>query len=379
MLIYQIIGILVCIPLFASNIKNKVKLNKRVSLSFQDICIILLIFLLFIISSIRYNIGTDYSIYQDRFSKIEFSSTEWLNISLIWLLQSLGGSFHVYLVITNVIVFIILTFSIVSFVPDKNKAWCLIIYVLFNFYGASFNYIRQFPALMLVCVSIYFLAKANRKNKKYFAYSLIYFLLAIGFHTSCLFALPFYLIAKLGVINKKTVLAFTVIFTVLYVINPINFINQATLFIMNNLTGRWASGTINTTDASWAARLYNSGAALVDRVFYFPFIILLTQMFRDDKYKMTPVSRLILSIFYLYNLLIALNIGSEMIDRVLLYMSIFCIFAIPYMFSYVRQRYGQIPSAIFKIFIFSVGVFVLLRELNGNVHEIVPYITIFGK
>ena len=197
MLIYQIVGMLVCLPLLTTNLKNKIKFKKR-TMSVTDFCIVLLVIALFIISSIRYNIGTDYHIYQDRFERDDFSKIEWLNVSLIWLIKSLGGEFHLYLVITEIIVFILLGFALLQFVPGKNKIWSLIIFVLFNFYGASFNYIRQFPALMLTLMSIYCLSKATRKNKIYYLYSLIYYVLAFGFHSSCLFSLPFFFIAKIG-------------------------------------------------------------------------------------------------------------------------------------------------------------------------------------
>ena len=377
MFIYQMIGMLVCLPLLTTKSKSKIKLKKS-NLSLLEFCIILLVIFMFLISVFRYNIGTDYHIYQNRFDKDDFSKLEWLNVSLIWLIKAIGGEFHLYLVITEIIVFAILGFAIIKFVPDQNKIWSLIIFVLFNYYGASFNYIRQFPAITLTLISIYYLSKANKKNKIYFLYSLIFYILAFGFHSSCLFSLPFFFVAKIGLFNRKTVVAFSVIFTILYIINPIDFINDATLYIMNNFTGRWASGTINTTDASWAARLYNSGASLVDRVLYFPFIFLTTQIFRDKKYKMTSLQRLILSIFYAYNLLMALNVGSEMIDRVLLYISIYNIFAIPYLFSYVRFRYGSSWSSLFKVGMLAIGVFILLRELNGNVYEIVPYISILN-
>ncbi len=379
MFIYELIGVLVCLPLFASrDKKTKLKIKKHI-LSVQDVCVIVLVLVLFFVSSFRYGIGTDYNIYVDKFEKFEFSSSEWLNVALVWVIKSLGGGFHLFLVLTEVLVFSLLGYTIIKFVPDENKLWSLIIFVLFNMFGASLNYIRQFPAIVLSLMSMYWLSRANRKNKKYFLYSLIYLALAVGFHTSCLFVVPFCLIAKIGVINRKSVLAITVIFTLLWFINPIEYINKITLWIMNNLTGRWASGTIDTADSSWAARLYNSGAARIDRLLYFPFMIIMTQMLRDEKYQLSLVNKFIIKLFYIYNLLIALNVGSEMIDRVLLYVSIVQIFAIPAMFSYVKYRYGEVWSFLFKCCILAIGVFVLLRELNANVHEIVPYVSIFGN
>jgi len=218
--------------LFASNalLKNKY-FNKYIQL--------LLMFLILIIIGFRYEIGGDWNEYlsfQDIISK-----RDWLDFYTDPIYQiinkiSYNLGFGIYGI--NFICALLGIIPTYLFI-NKNKNCNLALFICFTYFFCiiGMGYTRQFAATGL------FIAALLLKHKGNFLTSILFMLFSIGFHSSSLFLIPFYLWN--GTMNKKTLIYISSTFLLFFTIYFENVERIITDFIIINKTS--SSGSLYRT------------------------------------------------------------------------------------------------------------------------------------
>lgn len=372
---YFLLVLLVLIAFLSYHTDEKVLKINRKKIYLNTVLLYLIIGILYLVSSFRYGIGNDYLHYQSIYASGSYATYEWFFLLLCRISSSIGLTFQGFIFVLNLFVYIPMALLIDKCVDGKYKLYSILIYYIYNFYGASFNYIRQFPAIIICFAFSYFLSLGykNMSRKIYiFAIALLMGAVAVGFHKTILIAFLFALASKFNVINRKNVLAISIIFVVLYFINPydlvINWINN---YIIANVS--------SVSDIAWNNRLLNTGASFINRILFFPIIGISTFILRgkdtsEVKNEYNPFNRVAVSITYLYYLLISMDIGSEMLDRTLLPLYIYNVFSFPvFLNACKKMKYGKWVHCFLYILIVAIGIFILLRQLNANIYQIVPY------
>lgn len=189
------------------NANNRITL--RIGTGFRSECFFaFLSFLpLYIVSAIRYLVGTDYattykSIYLSVYSLgYHFQLTgenlyKLLNrIAIIYSGSDYVGVFPISSLLVCVFIFVALKKQSINF------GFSILLWIISGFYFWSFNGVRQSIAISIFIFSIQYIYK--RKPIKYF----LLILISAGFHTTGFLYLPFYFINKFR-INVKIMLAF---------------------------------------------------------------------------------------------------------------------------------------------------------------------------
>ena len=184
----------------------------------STICFCGLFLLLFLLSSMRYMTGHDYSTYIDRAHDIAHESygvTEWGFNLLVLLIYSICNCEN-YILLFSVIAAVMLFFFLKGiYVQSRDFAFTFFLYMAFGLYFQSFSTVRYYLAMSLVFFSLSFW------KKKHYIKGVLLILAASLFHKSALVAIPIYFLA--GIKWKKvhviimTVLASTgVIFNDFY-------------------------------------------------------------------------------------------------------------------------------------------------------------------
>ena len=361
---------------FSYKISIHLRIKKDGFIELTNLLFWFFIFLLFFLSSIRYGIGTDYLTYQARYYNLEIMNEyEWFFSFFGILSNKFGFSFQTFLILNNIITYIIFGITITKRVYTKYRFYVLSLFVMFNYWGASFNYIRQFPAVIIGILFVHFLALAKEeknKKKEYYLLSFIALSFALGYHKYSLLCFITVLLAESGLINKKTIKYISALFMILYFINPILEISRLiNTYIINT------NGTIY--DVAWGLRLLNQRSSLVNRVLFWPIIIIITKIIEEDNVLLNQkFNGISLRVTYVYYLVVSLNIGSEMIDRALLFIYIFNIFTFPILLEYIKNKKGKIIHLLLYILFLAIGLFVFQRQIINNVYHIVPYKTVFS-
>lgn len=152
--------------------------------------------MLFVVMAIRGDaVGTDIYIYDNKFNLIS-DSKDWnmiINIvpnapvyCILNKIVSFFGGYRLYLVVTAAI--ILSSVAIYIYFFSKNVVFSVYSFMALFFYLHSFNISRQFMAIAFVLYALCF-----KKNNK-FASSIFCFVLAIGIHSTSMFALPLILL-----------------------------------------------------------------------------------------------------------------------------------------------------------------------------------------
>ena len=191
--------------------------------------------LLIIVSSIRHNIGIDYSAYQAIYNEILYSNySRFVYEPLYLLINIICGKLHLgfrgVIVITSII-------TSAPMLAISNKKNSLFVYNLFflNYYLYSFCLIRQYVAISFSIIAMY--NYVNGKKQKAF----LLFLCAIGSHISMsLFVITFYCLKQVK-LNKVYVL-FLIVFLYLIIIKTDIIENTLLLLVSKTNYSLYAIG-----------------------------------------------------------------------------------------------------------------------------------------
>lgn len=206
MLVYSLVLIL----LFVCSIQEYCLLSNKDNFQFNTIrksnnyqkIIILTFFILLLIFAFRHkNVGTDTKTYAEIFSEFEPFSNKFKSEPVFWLINWIAHILNCDFYVVLSLVFVVQFYGFYLLARKVSHLPMLSIYfiVCLGILGTSFNGMRQFMAVGLFVLAIYFLI--NGKNRLYFV-SCIFATLS---HASALVLLPIFLIKYIK-LNKKTLL-----------------------------------------------------------------------------------------------------------------------------------------------------------------------------
>jgi len=221
---------------------------------------------LFLVSALRYNVGTDYLSYRYLFTAIN-TGMRYREIEPIYLLLNkivywLGGNSQwVFAVCAAIIVYLI---AISSFDESSSPGFSLVLFVLTNYYFYSLNAVRQMTGMAFLVFSIRYIRK-----RELFKFSIFVFI-AAGFHSSCLVFLIAYLLPKVD-ISLVTIIVVTILIVILR--TPMQ---QAIIRIVENT--KYAH-YVNLTDSETSIAIITLSISAI--------IVALAMIFDDkgEKYK----------------------------------------------------------------------------------------------
>ena len=165
-----------------SSMKNQSKGKKLIMIIFS-------LLIITCVSGFRYNVGTDFKMYESFFYMIERFPLFGGNIETMFIL--FGKIAHFIIPSSSTLMFFLISlwiYSIIYYLAVKNTEYydlAIYLFITFGFFTSSMNGLRQWMAIPAIYLMIQSLSK-----KKLFK-SLIYFLVAFLCHKSAVLLLPF--------------------------------------------------------------------------------------------------------------------------------------------------------------------------------------------
>ena len=321
--------------------------------------------LLFLVSAIRYDVGTDYKhygyIYLDIINGYNVYVEElykYLNIIIF----KIFGTNDVWLyIITSLIIIFCILKSIKDNTNNRYYFFSIFMFICSGMYFESFNLIRQYIAIGILALGITLLTQ-----KKYIKYIFL-MLVACLFHTSAFISilLVFTLILFRNKKFNKLVWIIYIVSLVCMVIDIRNIFNT----IQNFIPQRW----IWYLNSDFL--LEKNYSAIIKQLF--PNIILIF-LLKKRKYlkEINEFNDVYILGFFVYVCLSNCFYGIIVLIRLADYFIIFLIFIIPLVVDSKPLKLER-NCIIFLISIYYVTLTVVtIFIMNG--HNVIPYITIFN-
>lgn len=317
----------------------------------KNILLFIAILVLFVISGWRaFSVGTDtlnykmsfdYLSYDLRF--IDIRSNEIFYPYLMYFIQSFGGDYRNFIIITSAI------FCFLVYVASKQCENSLIAILLFWLLGNFFmfyNISRQEIAVLLSLCAFFCL-----ERKKMILYLLL-ILLGISIHTSIIFIILFLLLMRIK-IERKYLFIVPILFIITFVI-PIFFDTRIFMRVFENM------GNIESTyNMYFDAMVDSKGFFSFNRMLINVFFAILP--FIDRSYGRNKYYNFIIMYIMIHNLFPF----SSAITRIGLY---FSVVTIPYFTSIICQN----KMVSYFVLLYSIVIFLFNLAVNNG--GIVPYI-----
>lgn len=337
-----------------ANCSNKISAYKM-----QYVALFILAFLpLFLVSALRYGVGTDYffTYYPQFYNILNGGSnvySEWGFFYLNKLIQLFTDDAQWLFVVTSFIFVYFLIKTIINQSP--NVFISLLVVLLTGIFFASLNNIRQAIAVVLC-----FAAFPSAVNKKYLRCCL-YLLCASLFHKIAIIMLLFYIVVQLKFIRK-------------------HFLRTAiilTLFLP--LLCKLYVYIISLTRYKYYLTDYNVHSDTTVNIIYHLFFFIVSYFVLKNKIKTDNKSYILVfaqfASFYVSAISIFIGI-PELITRLTFCFQVFQVLLIPYIFINIEDRSNR--NLFLIIFILLYGLYFVRNFVLGNAHEILPYQWIFS-
>lgn len=328
------------IPFFAFGDYSFGKLSKPKALE------ILGVFLIILLSAIRFDVGWDYQGYFsalfpypdiETFERFEPGSE--LIFIIANYLQYPPTAFILFSIFTYIVVF----HALIKY--TKNPLVAIVVYISF-FYLNSLGVIRQGLAVAIIIEAIHFLLE--KKYIKYIALVMI----ACLFHSSAIITILFVLIFK--IVNKKTIIPFIVISFV--------FISLSFKIITDKLLPFYSSYILNSSE-------YQGGSLM--RLFMLLLnIILLCRCF---KYK--SINNYRLSAICCIGTIFPFILGSHIGNRIAEYFYLCLVYLIPALMINLKNQFRNLSLLIFYSYFM---ITVIVDAQNPVKSALTPYKTIIN-
>lgn len=274
---------------------------------------------LFLISSLQYNVGGDYSNYYIIFNQIAVGELFYQNEPLYYLLNKavlfFDLPFNTILILADLFFFTVLY----KFFNKVDKQYRFMLFFIFMFsydaYWSKLIYLRQEIAMAFLILAIQYIEK--KSFSKYFTFILIGSL----FHNTLVFFLPFYFLNKITTLRVYSVfliIAIAIFFTN-YIIDILGF-RQYVYYLEQEYEQVFSIG--------YAVKLFVFGWGI-----YF---------FRYNK-------SLLFTLFLIGQYISIVKYFLPMLGRIELYFIIFHIYGLFLMIRYVNKSFGQYIS--FSLFV----------------------------
>lgn len=272
----------------------------------------------------------------------------------IWNLTN--GNYHVFLLALSFLTVLFFILSLQKLKSDFFESFIAVfIYISFYFYFDSFNIQRQ-----MLAVSIAMFATCFFIEKKYLK-ALVFFLLAVGIHSTALIALLNFALIKIKK-NKKSLIISTIALSVM--LANVDKILQlfAEIFSHYNMY-------ISTVESGSLAA---GGGALILGLFFILIAgtaFFMTDVFGSEIYSFTFFATVLGSLFYI------IGMNSQMLIRIADYFLIFAPVFIPRAIKKVSNKFLQknIVNCFCCAIVLIAGLTIMFYKLFNNFGDIIPY------
>lgn len=331
----------------------------------KNITFFLITFLIFIISAVRYNVGTDYIHY----SKIYFWIINNYNIYV-----EIGYKYFnelIYFIFNDVryiyiISSLLIVFSFYKAIKDNvdKKYWffSLFLFITSGILFSSFNLIRQYMAIAIIVGNIKWLV-----DKNYFKFILTV-LIASTFHTSALIVIPFIVFVILSRNLKTNKLLWIIYFISIFFlfIDIRNFIEFFSFLIPNRWINYLTSEFLTERNVSAIAK------QVIPNIIAFYLI--------NNRYKLIKNNSKnnVYILGYLFAVLLTnLFYGILVLVRFAYYFEPFLLFVIPIIIDGFKKKNNRMIITWLIIIYYLLLTIVTIFIMNGN--DVVPYVSWLGS
>ncbi len=353
MLVYIIVAILSYIFL---NCSKKFKNKTRNLLIFASFLI------LFLVSALRVNVGTDYLSYRDWFEDISMPSFGYVNFlfnNLIYIIKLFTDNSQIFFAVTS---FLILAMVYIANV-NNNKEYdmSLFLFVTLGFYFSTFNGIRQWIAISLFMVAYHFAIKKDFKN-----YALL-IIIASLFHVTAILLLPFYLLVNTKLSDKTKFITIVIVIFLFKILN----LESIMIFLLKEFaTTYYWRYILSGVDLSQGVGspfpiLLSGGMFLYYVIFKNQFV----NKIGSDKYEQNKYLCFIITVFAI------INTVNNLFSRFALYFIPMITTILPDFYAIFDKKWTR----VIKVLIIIGGiVFMIVNTTLKNSNNPLPYNSIFG-
>lgn len=340
--------------------------NKSIHNYKSSLFILISFFSIFLISGLRYNVGTDYQEYVNLFYSIsntkiivlDHTAIEPLFIVFIKIVSIFSNNpVWLFLAFSFFITYFIYKASIKS---SNLYDLAIFLFLVLGFYTSSLNIVRQWMAASVLLFGYSFLENENSEKNKFWWYVLLAFLC----HYSSLIVIPIYFFIHKPRTNKIRI--FFILLSIV-IFNSTNFIIEILQYISLNI------GVFNKY-YKYLKMDENIGGS----IFVLPMFCLLTYLFyfiinrnSISSSKSIEININILIIGFAFSL-----IGQKLMifNRLQFFFVSVLIIVIPQLVSLVRKK----ERAFVYLFFIVLGTIFLIYSLSNNGGNPLPYQTIFS-
>lgn len=370
MIVYLIMLLLSIVFIFiAQKSKNKV---------LKVILYICSILPLFLVSALRYDLGTDYtkryvSAYNALLHGKEVMSLEITFRNLVKICTMITSDSNMLFVITSFIIIVLIMLTVLT--KSKNKILSVIILVFGGFYFESLNLIRQYISISIILWSSHLLLK---NNWKYYILYILSVILATSIHTSAFVAIVIVILGKFTFVNWKWFLPIVI-----------------GILVFNNKIMDLVIKIIELT--KYKHYLYISGEISYLNIIKNIFLFIVMQYVYNQAKKQNKLEnddKFYLNIQGLTLLVVCLGACNFQFSRIAIYFYIFQIMSIPHFINKLSMEpFENLIKKIFKkenlkiklkpfvyigvVLLFGVNIF--YTNVLNNDNEVIPYKTIINK
>ncbi|MGG0848189.1 EpsG family protein [Peribacillus simplex] len=332
-----------------------ISLNKKKILS-PKLFLLIFSIILYLISATRFDIGTDYDLYQGIF----YDGTEGL-LGLGWgfqwisdLFRFLGLDYQYFIAFNSLIFIIAVTYFIYTF--SEYKYISLITLLGTYSYFSSFNGFRQFSSISIVLISL--ILFFHRKKR---VYAFILFIISLGLHRSSLMFLPLFFINYIPV-KKKMFLS-------------VMFISLISLFLVpesiKNLLFDKILNANSFFEDKYAGTIHAEGVerGITNKMFYL-FYWIMTFRVILNKFKTNEKVNWLDKVFLLYFIVNSFLPYSNLVKRISYLLELMALYMIP---KFISSNNSKLIRNVLKVSIIIIFLIRLVYVLNQNGDGVVPY------
>lgn len=356
--------------------------NKIESKKIKNIVMILSILPLFLISALRYDVGTDY---------IKRYTSDYLNMAQGKDISNLEIGFkvinYICLIFTKepYLLFVITSFIILTlffttiFKESKNKLLSMTIFFLGGYFFGSLNLVRQYIAIGFLFVGYRFLLTDN-KRKQYIGF-ITCAILAFLMHSSSIVGFILIFLNRKMLANIKWILPISIILLILNenIMKVLGVIIEKTRFNVY-LSGNMARGEVSILN-------------ILENLIIYIWMYCIYWWKNKNNEEISKEAILLLNIQGVSTLVTVAGACHMQFSRIALYFVVFQILSVPYYISImpfkkisekIIEKFNKNIDenkvkiiAIATVIIAFIGMFTFTNILNND-NEVLPYKTIIN-
>lgn len=355
--------------------------KKVESKKIKILLMILAVLPLFLISALRYDVGTDY---------IKRYTNDYLNMAQGKDISNLEIGFklinYICLIFTKepYLLFVITSLMILTlffttiYKESKNKLLSVAIFFLGGYFFGSLNLVRQYIAIGFLFVGYRFLLSDNKK-KEYIGF-ITCAILAFLMHSSSIVGFILIFLNRKMLANIKWILPVSIILLILNenIMKVLGIIIEKTRFNVY-LTGNMARGEVSILN-------------ILENIIVYIWMYAIYFIKTKNKEELSKEAILLLNIQGVSTLVTVAGACHMQFSRIALYFYVFQILSIPYYISImpfeiisekIKDRFNKNINenkikiiTIATIIIAFIGMFTYTNIINND-NEVLPYKTVF--